>query len=51
MSYRSIADVYRLNGDNEQAIKYYTRSLELNTDPLYTKAISEILKTLTKKDN
>jgi CubicO group peptidase (beta-lactamase class C family) len=51
MGHRSIADVYRLKGDNEQAIKYYTRSLELNTDPLYTKAISELLKMLTKKDN
>jgi CubicO group peptidase (beta-lactamase class C family) len=49
-SYKGIADVYRLKGDNEQAIKYYTKSLDLNSDTLYAKAISEILKTLTKQD-
>jgi tetratricopeptide (TPR) repeat protein len=45
-AYYGIADVYRLKGDKELAIKYYAKSLEMN--PEIANHISETLKKLTE---
>ena len=50
-AYNGIADVYRLKGDKELAIKYYAKSLEMNPEMWYAISISEMLKKLTEKDN
>ncbi len=51
VDYNSIADVYRMKGDKELAIKYYAKSLEMNPEMEYAILISEALKELTEKDN
>lgn len=50
-SYNGIADGYRLKGDKEQAIKNYAKSLELNPDIDYARAVNEVLIELTEQDN
>jgi tetratricopeptide (TPR) repeat protein len=50
-AYNGIADVYRMKGEKELAIKYYAKSLEMNTGRWNVKQISEKLKELTEKDN
>ncbi len=49
--YNGIADVYRLKGDKELAIKYYAKSLEMNPEMWYARGISEMLKELTEEDD
>ena len=49
--YGGIADVYRLMGNKEQAIKYYTKSLELFSHPDYANFINEVIKELNQEDN
>ncbi len=49
--YNGIADVYKLKGDKELAIKYYAKSLEINPEMWYAKMISDALKELAKEDN
>jgi len=49
--YNGIADVYKLKGDKELAIKNYAKSLEMNPEMEYAISISEELKELTEKDN
>ena len=49
--YNGIANVYRLKGDKELAIKYYAKSLEVNPNIRYATVISKMLKILTEKDN
>jgi tetratricopeptide (TPR) repeat protein len=49
--YGGIADVYRLTGNKEQAIKYYTKSSELYTDPNYINFVNSVLKELNEADN
>ena len=50
-AYNGIADVYRLRGDKELAIKYYAKSLEMNPERRYAIVISEVLKALTEQDD
>ncbi len=50
-AYYGIADVYRMKGDKELAIKYFAKSLEMNPEMWYAISISEKLKELTEKDN
>lgn len=49
--YNAIADVYRMKGDKELAIKNYAKSLELDPDLDHAFSISEMLKGLTEEDN
>lgn len=49
--YGGIADVYRLMSDKEQAIKYYTKSLELFSQPWYANFINQVIKELNESDN
>jgi len=49
--YGGIADVYRLNGNKEQAIKYYTKSLELFPHPDYANFVNQVIKELNEPDN
>jgi len=48
-SYNGIADVYRLKGDKEQAIKNYAKSLELYPDIDYAREVIGVLKELTEQ--
>ena len=48
-SYNGIADVYRLRGDKELAIKYYAKSLEMNPERWYAILISEALKRVARR--
>lgn len=41
--YDGIADVYRFMGKNQEAIKYYAKSLEMNPDIDYAKEIAKII--------
>ena len=50
-AYYGIADVYRLRGDKELAIKYYAKSLEMSPKRRYAIFISEVLKELTEQDD
>ncbi len=49
-AYNGIADVYRLKGDKEQAIKNYAKSLELFPDIEYAREIIRYLKELTEQN-
>jgi len=49
--YGGIADVYRLNGNKEQAIKNYTKSLELFPHPDYANFINQVIKELNEPYN
>ncbi len=49
--YNGIADVYRLSGNRDQAVIYYTKSLQLNPDPDYANAVDAHIKELSKPDN
>jgi tetratricopeptide (TPR) repeat protein len=49
--YNGIADVYKLKGDNELAIKYYAKSLELFPDLDYARDVIDELNELTEQDN
>jgi transglutaminase-like putative cysteine protease/tetratricopeptide (TPR) repeat protein len=49
--YGGIADVYRLMGNKEQAIKYYTKSLELFSHPDYANFINRVIEELNEQDN
>ncbi len=46
--YNGIADVYRYKGENKTAIKYYAKSLELNSDFDYAKEIVTAIEELSK---
>lgn len=46
--YNGIADVYRFKGDNQMAIKYYAKSLEMNPDFGYAKEIAATIEELSK---
>jgi CubicO group peptidase (beta-lactamase class C family) len=50
-AYNGIADVYRIRGDKELAIKYYAKSLEMNPEMWYAKQVSEVMKELTEQDD
>jgi tetratricopeptide (TPR) repeat protein len=49
--YNGIADVYRLNGNNDQAILYYTQSLKLHPDPDYANQVNAVIKELSEPEN
>jgi tetratricopeptide (TPR) repeat protein len=48
--YGGIADVYRFKGNKEQAIQYYTKSLELFSHPDYANFIHQVIKELKEPD-
>jgi tetratricopeptide (TPR) repeat protein len=47
--YNGIADVYRFNEENQKAIKYYAKSLEMNPDFDYAKEIAATIEELSNK--
>ena len=50
-TYKSAADIYRLEGNIELAIKFYAKSLELNPEEWYAKEISKVMRELTDQDD